>query len=228
MAREIITVDRDLIRSTQIAWVWNVRGQDVGETTSGMNLTVFNAFPRWEGRLGLHLNHSQIGRWRAVLFALAGRANTIRLPMLDPAIIDRDGLAGAYARTGIPFSGGQGFSNGLGFEFVPFAIATQDAAAGDQSLSLDLSPTPGATIQPGQIISHDDLPMGVNSVLSVSGTVHRVGISPAVRAPVAAGDIVMLEARGLFELVSDTSGMPEYGRNHRAMPEISFREVLTV
>lgn len=214
---EIITVPLALMRATAIDWHIDVRGQSAGAGNDGSTQVVFNRFPRWTGAPKLLLRGGLMAAWRAVIWQLEGRANVLRVPMIDPAgILPR--------REGIPFATGQRFATGQGFAWSPFVLAPEGAAAGSDSLLVDPATTE-EELRPGMILSHDDWPMGVTFVAPEGGLL-RLGLRPKLRRAIPAGAQVSLAASGLFTLEDDLSGALSYEKAMLARPVLNLVEWL--
>lgn len=213
----IVTVPIALMRATAIDWHIDVRGQSAGAGNSGVTQVVFNRFPRWIGAPKLLLRDGLIAQWRAFIWHLEGRANVLRIPMIDPA-----GLI--PQREGVPFANGQPFATGQGFAYSPFVLCPEGAAAGAGSLLVDAS-TADALLKPGMILSHDDWPMGVTSV-ETEGALVRLGVRPHLRRAIPAGAIISLAASGLFLLEDDLSGAVSYEKAMMGRPTLNLVEWL--
>lgn len=227
MSRPLVTVPMDLLTATEIDWDIDWRGQPGAESTADTSQVVYNRFPRWVGALSLVQPPAIIGRWRALRWSAQGRAGIYRLPMIDPAIFDREAVLGAESATrGNPFSTGSYFSTASGFYAGPFVEAASAAAAGAEELRLTITDLALVPVV-GQIISADDLPMGVTYVVPQSGSTYLVGVQMPLRAAIAAGDIISLVGIGRFEVLTDMAGRAGYGLDRVSRPSIEFREVLT-
>ncbi|MFC4668920.1 hypothetical protein ACFO5X_10175 [Seohaeicola nanhaiensis] len=228
MDRQIITVPRELMRVMNSSWDIDWRGQSMGETTGGMNRTVFTAFPRWMGAPSLYLRRETILSWRALKLAAQGQVNIYRLSMIDPIGFDFQGAvwgAGIGAE-GIPFDEGVTFDEGVGFDFQPTCTAVNGAAAGATQLRVNITPA-GIVPRVGQIMGHGDWPFAVVAVSMVSAGVYDLRIQMPLRAAIAAGDMILHEGVGLFEVAEEGGGDLSYEFKHEARPVFRFREVLT-
>ncbi|HBT01659.1 MAG TPA: hypothetical protein DEB47_17785 [Citreicella sp.] len=222
-----MTIGYHLMRMIQFDWAIDWRGSPSADATSGFTQTVFNAFPRWVGTVGVTLSYGWIGHWRAAMWAGQGRAGIYRLPMIDPAIFNRASvLTAAQMAQGNPFSTGSYFSTGSGFDPGPFIPATEAAAAGATEIRVTTANAALVPV-PGQILSADDWPMGVTYVVPEDSNVYRLGIQMPLRAAIAEGAPVRLVAMGRFEVLDDLAGRTPYGFQPSSTPSISFREVLT-
>ncbi len=226
MSRTVVTIGYQLMRLAQAEWSIDWRGSPTAEATSSFTQTVFNAFPRWVGTLGLLVRRDMVGQWRAAMWAGQGRAGIYRVPMIDPATFNRLAVLSAQqAAQGNPFSTGAYFSTGAGFDAGPFIPATEAAAAG--STEIRVTATDAALVPvAGQILSADDWPMGVTYVLPEGDGVYRLGIQMPLRAAIAEGAPVRLVAMGRFEVLDDLSGQPVYGASPISTASLKFREVL--
>lgn len=222
MQRPVINVPDQLMRTMQVDWSIDWRGQQSGEVNAGTTQTVYNAFPRWVGSPTWHLRRQDILTWRAIRSAAQGRVGIYRLPLIDPL-----GFSSAFDLKGIPFSNDMPFSHGLGFSYRPYVTAATSAARGSTSLRVDVTGAGDLVPVQGQLLSHNDWPFLVVSVCRVSALIYNLNIQMHLRDDVAAGDRIDLRAFGLFEAVEEGMGNPAYGRDHRARPQMSFREVLS-
>lgn len=213
----IITVPLALMRATAVDWHIDVRGQSAGSANDGSSQIVFNRFPRWIGAPRVVLRDGLIAQWRAVLWQLEGRANVLRVPMLDPAgILPR--------REGIPFANGLPFASGQGFAYSPFVICPAGAAAGSDSILVDPSTAEGL-LKEGMILSHEDWPIGV-TWMQPEGDLLRLGVRPHLRRAIPADAIVALAASGLFLLEDDLSGSASYEKAMVSRPTLNLVEWL--
>lgn len=225
MKRDIITLPRSIMRLLSCDWTPDWRGQSLGDTSDGVSTAVYNAFPRWTGSPTVYLRREAIFQWRAIRASAQGRRHIYRVPMVDPLGFDWQSAAGQLGSSGVSFSGGQSFANGVGYAYVPVALAVGAFAAGAGEITLDVSLT-GVAPKVGQIMSAADWPFMVTSILSQNGTQYSVTIEMPLRAPLADGDPIRLEGVGLFEAVEEGMGNPVYTRNHVARPQMKFQEVL--
>lgn len=226
MSRRVVTVPYDLLTATEIDWDIDWRGQPGAETTADTSQVVYNRFPKWVGALSLVQPPEIVGRWRALRWSAQGRAGIYRLPMIDPVSFDRERELGSeVASRGNPFSTGSYFSSGSGFYAGPFVEAAAAASAGSEEIVLKIS-DPALVPKVGQIISADDLPMGITHVIADSESTYRVGIQMPLRAPISAGAAISLVGIGRFEVLTDMAGRGGYGLDRVSTPSIEFREVL--
>ena len=227
MTRRVVTIGYDLMRVTQVDWSIDWRGSPTAEATNGFRQVVYNQFPQWVGTIALTLTGARLGRWRAAILSGQGRAGIFRLPMIDPALFRRAAvLTAAQLAQGTPFSTGARFSTGAGFDPGPFIAAAEAAEAGASEIRVTTA-RPELVPVPGQILSADDWPMAVTSVVPEEGSIYRLGIEMPLRAAIAEGDPIRLVAMGRFELLDDLAGRVPYGLSPVSTPTISFREVLT-
>ncbi|UWQ59968.1 hypothetical protein K3722_07510 [Leisingera caerulea] len=226
MQRHTVTVPLSMMRQIRVSWDIDWRGQGLGETNSGNSQVVYNAFPRWVGEPELLFGRALLGQWRAIRWQAQGRLGMFRIPMFDPAVMNVRALAASAAveDNGIPFANGQFFSSGSGFEFSPFCEVLEDAPAGAEVLRVRM---PGADYQPqiGQIMSHQDWPFGVTSVMPSGGGDYELGVQRFTTAA-AAGEMIPFLGVGIFEMVDDVTGRAVYSADLTARVPVKFREVL--
>lgn len=222
MKRDVVTIPRALFRNIRPDWDVDFRGQSLGATAGGTNVSVYNAFPRYVGSINLPLHGAEIGRWRAIRNRARGRANMYRVVMNDPAV---NPIRMPY-ENGIPFSNGARFSTGFGFAYEPIATAPVAASSGATELVVDVESAAQAP-RVGQIMGAGYWPFTVEHVEPVTDTRHRIEFFPPLRQNVATGGIVRLRGVGLFEVVTEGEGLPTYGGSKISMATMSFREVLT-
>lgn len=211
MTRPIVTIPPMLARELQYDWDIDWRGQSAGETTQGVSQTVRNAFPRFVGTLRFAPCGEEIARWRAIRAFAQGRVGIYRILLNDPVTFTPEW-------DGLTFDDGAFFSDGVGFADQPFWIATEAAAAGATTIKLtgDVAP------KVGQFIGHGDWPAQVTWVKPG----YEIGVQMPLRAAISAGDKVYYQGTGLFEVVSETDGNPEYGFAKVSSVEVAFQEVL--
>jgi hypothetical protein len=220
MERPTIIVPQSLLTSLDFTWDIAWRGQSVGETNSGFTQSVYNAFPRWVGTPSVFLQDQQLAQWRAIRAEAQGMVGIYKIEMDDPI-----GYNGTYLPNGIPFSEGVFFSNGYGFSYDPTCTAVTAVAAGATSLRIDVTDT-GAAPNEGQIMSHNDWPFMVTSVLQVSQYVYDITLQMPLRSAIAADDTIELQGVGLFEAVEESMGNPVYTGSYASIVKLNFREVL--
>lgn len=229
MQPNVITIPHGLLKHTAIDWGIDWRGQGSGDSTAGVQQVFYNAFPRWVGSPSVILHGQNVMTWRAVVQALKGRRNVLRVRMCDMAFgRAKVGLSQSQLSQGIPFDNGLMFSNGQGFYADPFCTAVSAVAKGATEIDVDIAstgPTPVAPKQ-GQIMSVDDLPFDVASVMPLGGTQYRLTTNMPIRTAVEAGDRIMMVGTGLFFLADDRTGQPSYGANRVATPTIELQEWL--
>lgn len=227
MQREVLNVPRDLMRSIEVNWTPDWRGQSLPEANSGVSTVVYNRFPRWVGSPRLVLSGSRLLAWRAIRAKAQGRKNLYRVPMVDPVGFNH-GLAAERAGVGsegLPFSTGAYFSTGHGFSYDPAAVAVGGFARGADEIRLD---TAAAGFFPvvGQIMSHDDRPFIVTEILETSEAECTVGIQMPLRASIPDGAPVLMQGRGIFEAAEEGMGNPSYGVDLVSRVRLSFQEYL--
>ena len=75
-------------------------------------------------------------------------------------------------------------------------------------------------------MGHGDWPFAVVAVSSVSEGIYDLRIQMPFRAAITAGDLILHEGVGLFELAEEGGGDLSYEFKHEARPVFRFREVL--
>ena len=216
MARAVVTVPPDVWRQASVPWDIDWRGQSA-DRTSGIQQSVYNRFPRWQGRVQLNLTRSALLGWRAVRAALQGRTKVLRVPMGDWAV-----SFGIEDECGVLWSEGQTWGTGQPWALVPVVTLTAAASAGAESITVDEH---GLAVTVGQFLSIYDWPMVVTS-RTVSGGTATLTVSPPMRVAAAVGAGLRRKAFGRFELVSDTDGNPEFSLVPYAQPVIGLVEDL--
>lgn len=228
MQRALITPGPELLVTLAVDWDIDWRGQATPETLAGGSGTVYTGRPRWTGRLGLHVNADKLLAYRGTRWAGRGRSNIWRIPMVDP-VGQSDLLQAApsgWLASGGPLDTGQTLSTGMAMRYAPALRVEATAAKGATSLTVWSGGAPRGPLQ-GQILSHDDWPMGVTSVTAAAAAdTWVITVEPPLRAAIPQGDLVELIAYGRFELRTEASGAPEYGRGFYGKPQIEFAEVL--
>jgi len=226
MTPEVVTVPH-LAHFIQVDWAIDWRSQSSGTGNSGNNQFVYNAFPRFVGRPQVHLHRSEIAEWRSILASVKGRANVLRMPMVDPAGFDyirAAELDGVNPATGISFSTGEPFSTGYGFRYTPLVLAAEAAAQGATEIVVDESST-AASVSVGQFLSYDDWPMVVRW-RQAEGSNYRLGVEPSLRTAIAAGEPISLLAYGRFQVIEANTFPLPYQANQVSTPRFALVEWL--
>ncbi|MGB1215864.1 MAG: hypothetical protein ACPG4X_21020 [Pikeienuella sp.] len=225
MERPVIEIPVSFFLKLNMDWDIDWRGQSVGEATGGNTQVVYNRFPRWIGTPEVFLYGDKIRQWRALRARAQGRVGIYSIAMCDPAgYIDVN--AGLF-ETGIPFSNGEPFSTGFGWEYRPYFMAVSDYGPGATTIRVDVGPMNGAVPLEGQIMSHNDWPFIVDHVANVSGDIYDLAIQMPLRSTIAIDDRIDLMPRGRFEAIEDMMGNPAYGASRTSKIRLQFREVLT-
>jgi len=216
--RRIITIPPRFLREIEFNWDIDWRGQAPRARLNGTSEDVLSAFPMWVGSPVISLRREQILTWRAIRASAQGRANLYRVRMCDPL-----GRSGASSDLdGIPFSTEEPFSNGLGFEYRPFCRAVGAVTRGSETMVLA-----GDAPKVGQMISHDDWPYVVTSVLTQGDGTHLVGFQMPLYANIPDDDPVFLDGRGLFEASDSDMGAVPYSATSHTRARLSFRQYIT-
>lgn len=137
--------------------------------------------------------------WRALVGALEGRGNVLRLPLFDHWF--NDPAAALGFRTS--FADGSFFSDGSAFVISDIVGVVASGTQGDRTLSIDFGPY-GRALQAGFYFGLGEEPYLATSV-TWAGTVATVRITPSLRrtAPSVA---VRLRPTLLCQLKDDDSG----------------------
>lgn len=226
MQRDVITIPHGLMRPTSLDWDIDWRGQSAGDSTTGISQVIYNAFPRWIGSPQIFLSQAAIPQWRAIRLSLQGRRNVLRVRMCDIAFgRAQTGLTQEELSEGLSFSSGVRFETGKGVFADPFCVATADAAAGATQITVDVSSHGVAPIA-GQIMSADDWPFAVTAVTNEGSNVYTLDVTMPLRAAITAGDYVMMNGYGRFELTDERTGLAAYDITRTARPTVSLQEVI--
>lgn len=215
--RRIITIPPGFMRNIEVNWDIDWRGQSPRAKVNGATEDVLSAYPLWVGTPTISLRREHILAWRAIRAQAQGRANLYRIRMCDPL---GSHLTGA-AQSGVPFSDDQPFASGLGFENRPFMTAVSGVSRGSETMVVSGTPP-----RQGQIISHNDWPYLVTSVLAVSGGDHRITFQMPLYAAIPAGDPVYLDGSSLFEAADADMGAAPYGPGFHTTARLSFRQYI--
>lgn len=216
MDRPLVTVPRDLMRVTAVDWDidWRERGAS-REATDGSQQLVIGGAPRWVGTAALALRPQDILRWRAIRDTARGRTGLYRIPMVDPIGFSATGLGSHGFSTGEPFSTGEGFAD------RPVLEAVAPSAAGATEVRV-VSRAPAVPLKAGMFLSFGDWPVRITAVLTEGGVI-TLTVAPFLRTAIAEGELIDLEAFGIFE-VPDGSGNPGYGLSRVSEPSLTLRE----
>lgn len=221
MQRQLITVPASLFKPTDFSWDIDFRSAKLDQDLDGGDEVQLSSFPRWIGSPTLVLSDHEIAAFRAIRWHAMGRAGVYRIRMFDPIMAVPLG-----PDNGVPFSTGERFSTGKGFAFDPFYTCTKAASIGADVLRVSV-PADGPAPRPGQIVSdQSDWPIGITSVTQVSGTQYDLTVKPNLRAAIASGDQISMEATGRFVSLGDTVGNPSFGTSLVSRPKLEFREYL--
>lgn len=220
MSRPIVTVPRDLMRTTEFNWDFHWSGQSHGDLNTGTGQIVVNRFPRWVGSVPLVLPVELRLKWQAVRAEARGRQALYRVPMIDYPALRLLGLAAQLVEQ-IPFDDGALFDGGVGFEYDPFIVAAEDIPAGATDIAVDETPL-GLAVVPGLKVGHNDWPFQITSRYLKDGQT-RLGVD-LVRAPIPQGSPISLAPYGLFQAASDNTGNPSFGLDEISRPVMEFRE----
>jgi hypothetical protein len=98
-------------------------------------------------------------------------------------------------------------------------------SAGANSFRIDIAPTPGIAPKIGQILSYDDWPMQITSVIDAGSGVYDLTVQMPVRKAIPADGVIYLGAWGIFE-AQEGSGSPDYGLFPVSRPTLKFTEAL--
>lgn len=227
MRRDVVTVPRALLKFLDMSWDIDWGGQGLGQSNAGNGQIVVNRFPRWIGQPQIFLHREQILAWRAVRAQAQGRVGLYRVPLTDPLGFKRTdtGASAATIETGLPFAGGAYFSDDTGWAYEPFVTASEAVSAGATEIRIDTAPVPGFAPKIGQIMSHDDWPFQVQSVIDAGSGLYDLTVQMPLRKAIAAGEVIHLGAWGIFE-ASEGSGNPGYAPSLVSRPTLEFTEAL--
>lgn len=227
MTPALVTLPPTLERYTQVEWDIDWRGQSAGLTNNAREQIVNNAFPAWTGVGTLIMHNDQLPEWAAVLTAMQGRANAIRMPMADPATFDARAAtvaAGYDPDVGVPLSGGQYTAGGTGTAYDPFVLVAAAASAGSTEIVVDESVV-SLSVRFGQVISIADWPYRVMGRVA-DGANHRLTLAPSLRRAVAVNDVVHLRGWGWFRAASRLPGVG-YGAERAGAYTLQLVEWIT-
>lgn len=218
MTRSIIDLPLIYWRSTSTAWQIDWRGQSAGGDAGGGEQIVAGGFPRFVGRAELVLPPDMIGHWRALMMDMQGRANALRVRMVDPALQPQV-QGGGWQQDWDAFLAGQYV------EPRPQVSATVSAPAGGTTVVIDES---GLTqpIRVGQFLSHADWPFVVTG-RSGTGGIATLQVR-MLRVAIPVGGQIDVIARGQFVIQDETGGQPTYAlADQTARPEFDLQEWIT-
>lgn len=215
MTRRLMDLALHDIYATSVMWDIDWREQSSGATLAGHRNILIGALPRWIANIDGETFRTDIGRLRARTLAGRGMTGIFRVRMCDPAVFN-----GTKALT--TFSDGATFSDGSRFSEWPFVLCAEAAAVGSTSILLD----PRAlTLRVGQIMSYNDWPFAVTSLMPEGGNL-RAQVEMPLRTAIPQGAIVQAVGRGLFEMVSPMQGQQSYAQRLVAQPSFRLQEWL--
>ena len=213
MDRPIVTLRARMPMLTSVDWDIDWREQSAGATVSGRRNIAIGLLPRWIGNPGMFASRELIGVWRAHRLAARGMTGLFRMTMSDPAVFSPE-------EYNLLFADGASFSDGAGFE-AEYAVRTDTGAArGDTSIRIVLDSANGPMRQ-GQIMSYADWPF---AVVAIDGD--TLTIEPPLRVDIPAGELIRLNGRGIFEMVSPMSGNLRYDANQWTTAGFQLQEWL--
>ncbi|GGE26588.1 hypothetical protein SAMN05421774_11256 [Gemmobacter megaterium] len=217
MIRDIIDIPLPFLRALTVDWRPDWRGQPPATGTDGSDQVVYNAFPRWVGAPQLVLPPEMVGAWRALVLRGQGRVNAYRVRMVDPVVS--------------PVWSGAGWrevwsawQSGLYVEPRPQMPCAAPAAAGATSIVVDESAL-SRPITVGSFLSYQDWPFAVTG-RSGSGAATTLQVE-LLRVAIPAGAQIDVIARGVFLASGDAMGLPAYGLDRVARPQLDLVEWIT-
>lgn len=217
MIRDIIDIPLPFLRALTVDWRPDWRGQPPATGTDGSDQVVYNAFPRWVGAPQLVLPPEMIGDWRALVLRGQGRVNAYRVRMIDPVVSPVWSGAGWRAIW-------SAYQSGLYVEPRPQMPCAAPAAAGATSIVVDESAL-ARPVTVGSFLSYQDWPFAVIG-RSGSGTVTTLQVE-LLRVAIPAGAQIDVIARGIFLASGDAMGLPAYGLDRVARPQLDLVEWIT-
>lgn len=213
MDRNIINFVPAWFGMTSTNWQIDVRGKAGDNGISGAGQVVYGNRPRWTASLAVLTRRPgyNLG-WRSLTAQLRGRVNVLRVHLGDPfapslATVGVPVADQALARAGIPHGDGAGFSDDGGYSQTPSTTALAAAAIGATSINFD-GDAVGNALQGGHLFSIDDWLYQATGVAG-AGDSSVVTFEPPLRAAVAAGDELALDATALMALTDDLQGALE-------------------
>lgn len=230
MARPIVTIPTGFLGHVGVNWDIDWRDQSNGDFNSGLSNTTFSGLPRWKGTINAALVGKELANWRGISATAGGRYGVYRLRMVDPVAFLPKELGGNQTeiQTGKTSAQGNLFSGGVGWEYDPIALASESAPVGATTVKIDTTASGGYTPKQGQIMSHgEDWPFVVVSVRPRGSNVFDLGVRMAIRAPIAAGDVIRLGGIGRFQANDSTGYGVSYNASRVETVDFSFSEVIT-
>ncbi len=202
MQRRIITIPPS---QNQTVFDWNIdwREQSSGTSVAGRRNININSFPRWIGNPSFNAYDKGIGAFRAHILRGRGMTGVFRITMLDRQVFC------APKKAAIQFSDGTLFADGTGFADEYTVRCDAGASRGDEVITVNMD-TANGPISQGQVLSYDDFPFAVTSIIG-----SELEIEMPLRSDIPAGALIQLQGRGLFEMVSPMQGNPAYSARQR-------------
>lgn len=212
----IVDLPRVFMRASAVPWYIDWGGKSAGSDNGGGDQIVMDGFPRFKGTVQIVLAPPMVLAFRAILTRLQGRANFLRVPLVDPLAV--------YTSPGAWQLAFRAWQNGSYIEARPKVRVRVAAAAGATEIAVDERPL-RQPVPMGAIMSYADWPfvvvgrsgLGETTVL----TVERLRVALTVDAEID------IEARGLFRLDDATAGNPDYGLTRVARPVLPLTEWIT-
>lgn len=206
MTREIITIPLSLMRAIRVDWDIDWRSKSAGASNDGNAQIVSAGIPRWRGAPTLRLYGDLVGQWQAYRAAAQGRRHVYRIPMLDPTGYD---LGRRLPHT-VSWRDGSVFAEGPGFALEPIYRNIGYAAVGATEIVIRDSGRP-QPVSPGQIVSYDDWPVRIISVIRNADGDAVCGVAPAIRRAIPSNAIIQAIGTGLFQSTDDAAGRVAVG-----------------
>lgn len=195
--------------------------RSAGESITGFEQVAEAITQRWLLSLDFNnLKRHTVLPYRAMIGALRGRANAIRVPMFDAQFWP--GAEELYLGT-VPFSDGTPFGDGTEFATSDISGVVASCSLGEKSVTIDFG-SYGQVLQPGQYFGLGAEGYLVTSIFW-SGNVATILFEPGARRDYVAA-AVTLRPTLVMRKVADDGGRHALEWGLQTSPRLDLEEVL--
>ena len=197
------------------------RTRSSGESLTGFEQVADPISTRWGASLQFNtLKRPFIPAWRAMIAALGGRANELRVPVFDPHLWPSDAAIGVSTST---HSDGSTFGDGTLYSTGDVEGITASGLVGVKEITVDFGAY-GPLLDGGQYFGIADEVYLATFVESV-GSISTIKFEPSLRQT-HSGSIFRLRPRMIMRLADDEQGRLPLTRGIIGAPSLELIEVL--